>query len=274
MDVTDQTASEQARYAEQRLRGFVAKRLSATHRPTWEQTLSARIQEDLAKIRDQERADRPHAPVEPDLLGYAGFGHLIAVSEAHWNCCIKATALWPTLDVMKRDLQRLRSIRGPVQHGRAVLPHEFVEGEGAARRLRAEIERLWREEARLGDKFWVYIEEAEDSLGNRGGPGVDLQINTHPPVIVHNGDLIHLRVRAFDPLGRKLKYHMQTTKGIMSPPKEDDAGWQESPEFEWTADPVGRIVGACITVLADGGPHAEPSRDAFAWFHYDVRPRL
>ena len=135
-----------------------------------------------------------------------------------------------------------------------------------ARRMRSEIERLWRQEAKVSDQYWLYIEEAEDSLGNRSNSGIQVVAVKANPDLVYEGDVVHFRVRAFDPLSRQLKYSLTTFAGEQSP-------LQESPEFEWTAKPARRMLDVRIKVIADKEPHAMSDCDAFADFRYEVRPR-
>ena len=67
--------------------------------------------------------------------------------------------------IFEHELERLQAVRNPAQHGRTLFPHEYVEGQGSAMRLRFVIERYWRGEAAMQDKIWISIESAEDSLG-------------------------------------------------------------------------------------------------------------
>jgi hypothetical protein len=266
MDVTPDTASEHVRSAEQRLRELFARKLAAKHGSSLQDQISKKVRGSLETIRDKERAARPNAREEPHLLGYAGFDHLIDISHAHWECCLKETGLWPSFDVMKYELGRLQAVRNPAAHGRTLFPHEYIEGEGMARRMRTEIERLWRQEARVSDQYWLYIEEAEDSLGNRSKSGIQVAAIKENPDLVYEGDVVHFRVRAFDPLGRQLKFSLMTFAGEQGP-------WQDSPEFEWTAKPARRTLDVRIKVIADKEPHAMSDCDAFADFRYEVRPR-
>jgi hypothetical protein len=265
LNVTPETAGEHVRFAEQRLRALVAARL-ASHHADWQTKLSPGVTRSLEAIRNDERLARPQAPDEPNLLGYAGFNHLIKVCTSHWSCCIKDSKIWPSESVMTYELHRLNSIRNPTAHGRTVFPHEYIEGEGMARRLRTDIELLWRQEAQMSDQYWLYIESAEDSLGNRSGSGVQAFAIANPPTRIFVGDVIHFRVRAFDPLGRGMRFSLMTFASQRTP-------WQESPEFEWSAEPAHRSLDVRILVIADAEPHAMTDCDAFVDFRYEIRPR-
>jgi hypothetical protein len=116
MDVTPDTASEHVRSAEQRVRELFARKLAAKHGSSWQDQISKKVRGFLETIRAKERAARPSARDEPHLLGYAGFDHLIDISHAHWECCLKETELWPSFDVMKYELGRLQAVRNPAAH--------------------------------------------------------------------------------------------------------------------------------------------------------------
>jgi hypothetical protein len=199
-------------------------------------------------ISEDERVARPQALREPHLLAYAGLSQLTKVCVSHWDCCIAQTHLRPSRGVMIYELRRLNTVRNPAAHGRTLFPHEYIEGEGVARRLRTDIEILWRQEAEMSDQYWLYIESAEDSLGNRAGSGVQTFAIAEPPTRVFVDDVIHFRVRAFDPLARGLKYRLITFAGYQTQ-------WQDSPEFEWQAMPAHRALDVRIFVMADAEPH-------------------
>ncbi len=266
MEVTEHSAAEQIKAAERLLGATLARQLAASHGVNWESSaLSNRVQSALTAVRASEREARPHAPDESDLLAYAGFDQLKAVVSHHWDCCMKVLGLWPSQDFAKIELDRLHAVRNPAQHGRTLFPHEYIEGEGLARRLRFDIERQRRTAASMEDQYWLYIEEAEDSLGNRvGNPTAYamVELRSDQPIMV--GDAITLRVRVFDPWGRKLQYAL----GVGFKPCVD---WQDSPEFEWIPMVAARSFRIDINVLADGEPHANKGYDSFARFIYEVR---
>ncbi len=267
MEVTEHTAAEQLKAAERVLRETFARQLATTHGPTWENDLSNRVRDALEKIRDSEREARSHAPDEPNLLGYAGFDHLKAVLTHHWDCCLFSLNVWPTVAIAMLELERLHAVRNPAQHGRTLFPHEYMEGEGLARRLRFKIERQRREAASVTGHYWPYIEEAEDSLGNRSVNSTarsQIFIQAEKPILV--GDTVTIRIRAFDPWGRDLRYRVS---GVMG----DATAWQDVPEFEWTFTTPARQAMLTAEVRAEGQPHANMygQGDASVSFMYDVR---
>jgi len=269
VEVTEHTAAEQIKAAERLLRETSARQLAAIHGTDWESNLSNHMRDALEKIRNAEREARPHAPDEPNLLGYAGFDQLKAVFKHHWTCCFKALDLWPSEALAILELDRLHAVRNPAQHGRTLFPHEYVEGEGLARRIRFNVERERRKAAAMDDKYWLYIEEAKDSLGNRcDNPTASamVDVRSNQPIMV--GDTITLRVHVFDPLGRKLQYALAVGYGTL-PITE----WQDTPELEWTFMAPGRQICIAIWVRAESEPHAHPGVgfDTFANFIYDVR---
>ncbi len=272
MEVTEHTAAEQIKAAERLLRETVARQLAEIHGIRWEENeLSTRVRETLERIRNAEREARPHALDEPNLLGYAGFDQLKAVFKHHWTCCFKALDLWPSEAFAILELDRLHAVRNPAQHGRTLFPHEYVEGEGLARRLRFDIERQRRKAATVADQYWLYIEEAEDSLGNRAANrGADVMVEVHAagPILV--GDTVTVRTRAFDPWGWKLQYRLITSTMTANQKSTD---WRDLPEFEWAPEEAARRVVIDIEVRAIGEPHANPgsSYDTFARFIYEVR---
>jgi hypothetical protein len=240
--------------------------MTASHGAEWQKMLSTRIVKSLEAIQRNERSARPQAADEPHLLGYAGFNHLTSICIPHWDCCLKGSGLWPSSEVMRHELGRLHAVRNPAAHGRTLFPHEYIEGEGMARRLRTNIELLWRQEAQLNDQYWLYIEYAEDSLGNRSDSGVQAFAIRQPPTRAFVGDVINFTVRAFDPLGRSMKYSLMSFAGERTP-------WQDSPEFEWVAKPAHKALDVRIFVMADAEPHAMSDCDAFVDFRYEIRPR-
>ncbi len=274
MQITADTASEHVRVAEQRLRELIARLLAHVHGPQWETNeISNKIRVTLERIRADELAARPQAPPEPHLLGYAGYKQLITIAKHHWPCCVQSTGLWSDLRVIEYELARLHAVRNPAAHGRTVFAHEYIEGEGTARRLCSSIEEYWRREASMKDEIWLYIEQAEDSLGNRQVTNQDTGdvILNGRQIPIRVGDLLHLRVTAFDPLGRALQYRLMDYFGSsrLSTP------WQGSPEFEWTPTEPMRQAEIRVEVRAEGDPHPRPGHvyDVFASFLYEVRPR-
>jgi hypothetical protein len=268
MDVSEHTAAEHVKSTESLLREVLARLLEQGHGKNWEQQLSRRVRDECEKVASSERSARPHARDEENLLGYAGFDQLKAVARHHWTCCVNTYGLWPSEEWAIRDLDRLHAVRNPAQHGRTLFPHEFIEAEGLSRRLRFEIERRRREIATMSDEYWLYIEEAEDSVGNRQtNPGGDSNIIVYRSTRLNVGDTVSLRVRAFDPWGRPLTYRLYSNYPKYTTP------WQEQPEFEWTAGTVARRVVVDIEVRAEGEPHPGPDAawDAFARFTYEVR---
>jgi hypothetical protein len=274
MEVTENTAAEQIKAAERLLRESLARQLATSHGADWENRLSKRIRTSLEAVRDKEHHARPHAIDESNLLGYAGFDHLKAVVIDHWSCCISKLGLWAPLEYAKMELDRLHAVRNPAQHGRTLFPHEYVEGEGIARRLRFDIERQRRKAASVADEYWLYVEEAEDSLGNRtiNNPesGSHALVSGAQPILL--GDTLTLRVSAFDPWGRKMQYRLVDRS--LSPSPSFQTPWQDLPEFEWTATVVGRAMAVDIEIRAEGEPHADQTYafDSFATFKYQVRP--
>jgi hypothetical protein len=272
MDVTAETAADNVRIAEQRLRALIVREMERQHGERWIEQVSNTVRSKLSAVRENELQARPHAPEEPHLLGYAGYDQIIAIGEHHWDCCLKATGLWKNLEIFRYELRRLHSIRNPAQHGRTLFPHEYVEGQGAAMRVRFMIERYWRGEAMMNDKFWLYIEQAEDSLGNRFSTpqeSGDAFVNgRHKPIFV--GDSVTLRVTAFDPHGRELQYRLVDYFGT-----GEKTDWSNSPEFEWMPRVPQRQAEIRVEVRAQGDPHARPraEADVFASFLYEVRPR-
>ena len=271
MEVTEQTAIEQIKALERLLREAFARQLLATHGADWESELSTKVRDALTGIREDERKSRPHAPDEHNLLGYAGFHQLKAVGRLHWKCCIKGLDLWAKEDLAILELDRLHAVRNPGSHSRPIFPHEYVEGEGLARRLRFDVERQRRKAAAVADQYWLYIEEAEDSLGNRAAnPRADIlvEVDAAGPILV--GDTVTVRTRAFDPWGRKLQYRLITSTMTANQKSTD---WRDLPEFEWAPEEAARRVVIDIEVRAIGEPHANPgsSYDTFARFIYEVR---
>jgi hypothetical protein len=267
VDVTEHSAAEHVKSAERVLGEFLAMALSGVHGPEWEAALSNRVRDELDAVRASERLARPRAPDEANLLGYAGFDQLKAVVRHHWGCCVQNLGLWPSQEWAINELDRLHAIRNPAQHGRTLFPHEFIEGEGIARRLRFEIEELRRRRAALDDHYWLYLEEAEDSLGNRGSnpeASSSIVLRGSKPILM--GDNLSLRVRAFDPWGRQLEYR-----------RVDDSArrktdWQATPDFEWSPLAPGQSVRVDVEVRALGDPHASSNEwDTFASFVYEVR---
>lgn len=270
LEVTEHSAAEHIKAAERLLGETLARRLAAVHGNDWESALSTRMRDALTLVRNMERVARPHSPAEPNLLNYAGLDQIKAVVVHHWDCCTKELDLWPSQEYARQELDRLHTVRNPAQHGRTLFPHEYVEGEGIARRLRFEIERQRRKAASMDDHYWLYIEEAEDSLGNRATNPlmqVGVMLTSNQPIMI--GDAITLRVHVFDPWDRKLHYALNYND--TSAPESFQ--WQDRPEFEWIATEAGMARHVDIAILAEGEPHIGilSGYDTFVRFVYEVR---
>jgi hypothetical protein len=263
MEVTEETAREHVEAAEARLRDELAILLKKNHGADWETTQLGDEHKALAGFRAKELRDRPEAPPEPDLLGYAGFPHIREIAKRHWDCCVKTGLRWPSAAVMEYELETLHVVRNPAAHGRPLYAHEYVHAEGTARRLRRESEERWRERNKVTGEYWPYIESAEDDRGHRAtGPGAVVIVQGG---IVTEGELIELRVRAFDPNGRELKYRLQNPASVPGP-------WTTSSTMEWRAGPTGRQREPLVYVRAGAGPYAQDDYDARVHFVYEVRP--
>jgi hypothetical protein len=270
MEITEATAGEQIKAAERVLREIFAGQLLRIHGESWEDSLSRRVQEELERIRDSERKARPGRLDEPNLLGYAGFDQLKGVAQHHWDCCVGTLSVWQSASLAQLELDRLHTVRNPAQHGRTLFPHEYVEGEGLARRLRLEVEQIRRQTEMGDDKYWLYVEEAEDSLGNRAAnSGGQSNLSVSSGTILRVADMVELRIRAFDPHGRQIAYRL-----VEPGAPERKREWQRSSEFQWTAWKTSRKAVVDIEVHADGEPLEDSSNewDTFARFTYEVRP--
>jgi len=122
------------------------------------------------------------------------------------------------------------------------------------------------------DKYWLTMELAEDSIRNSavGSPATGTAFVSGPHTLIFVGDTVHLKVVAFDPWGRELKYRLNL--GFLGGGLSE---WQEAPEFEWTALSPARQADLRVEVKALGEPHSRPGQpyDSFADFRYEVRIR-
>jgi hypothetical protein len=264
VEVTNESATVQVIAAERLLRRIVAGRIAERHPGIEEDVLFGKdTAEALRRTREDERRSRPEAPDELSIFDYAGYRAIRTVGEKHWPCCVAKLKLWPSIAVLMSELGRLASIRNPGAHGREVLPHEFIEAEGIARRVRSEIERLRREEAQLKDEYWPYLEELTDSLGRvqrRGGGIVGTTVR------VHEGDTISFQARGFDPQGRPLEYRWGGFVPLGEP-------WSNQDTYEWTAGPVGRQRIVCARMRVAGGAVSGGEDDSELCLAFEVRPR-
>src|SRR5687767_11292753 len=111
MDLTDAL-----RYSENALRDFIAATFRNLHGEGWE--LKGVIQPRMIKKWDDERqretSKQASGVVEPRLIYYADFHHVVTIVEDHWVLFGPALGTdWPTMRVW---LDALRSVRNQEAH--------------------------------------------------------------------------------------------------------------------------------------------------------------
>lgn len=253
-DYTDDLAA-----VENALRRIIERVGSDLHGHEWLVALGVK-QKTLAtwgRSRDREQLRRGGGLPEDRLIYYSDFSDLETIILENW-------ALFELVFVDRSQtevyLRKLRELRNPDAHRRALTETEKALATGMAGELRTRVTRYMSQQY-TPDEFFPRIEAMRDSLGNAFGGG-------RP--VVRVGDTIEFTVEGWDPEGAQLEYQWSVTPGD----NPWGTAWSTRDRFTWhvLASHIANPAWVNVNMRGPRGPHAEGERDAGWSMQYTVLP--
>jgi len=212
--------------------------------------------------RNQARElDRRGAGIAEDrLIYFSDFGDLEQIILGQW------ASFEPVFLDRERTavyLRKLRELRNPDAHRRALTATEKALITGMAGELRTQVTR-YLSQRDTPDEFFPRLDSLRDNLGNAFGHG-----GRRP--VIRVGDVLEFVAEGWDPEGAQLEYHWTTSPGA-TPPMQD---WSPLNRFVWEVRPDQVANPAWLNCAMRGPrePHAEGTRDVGWSIAYTVLPR-
>jgi hypothetical protein len=261
---------------ERSLRQLLEVALSNQFGETWmQQVVAAEKVSAWEAKRDTEHARRGKrgvATTSQQLLDYAEFHELIALTEKQWT--VAAPALGERRDTAAL-LRRFDQLRNTVAHSRALLPFEEELLSGIAGEIRNRVT-LWMSKAIPNGEHWARIEQITDSLG-RAVDGTAM-LTRNPAVFMEDvfptlsiGDRIEFDCEANDPQGRDLHWRLSVIPGGTV-----DSGEGERVRLRWDVLPehASSVTTAHVELRCGSQTHRfNTGVDGGAAYRYTVVPQ-
>jgi hypothetical protein len=254
-DYTDELAA-----VENSLRRVVERVGNDLHHGNWQAGfgIAADVLERWRRNQEREHHRRGAGIDEHRLIYFSDFGDLEKIIVEQWP------AFEPVFQDRERTtvyLRKLRELRNPDAHHRALTTSEKALISGIAGELRTQITR-YLSQRDTPDEYFPRFESLRDNLGNTFPSG------KRP--VVRVGDTLEFVAEGWDPEGGELQYRWTTSPGTNAPKQE----WSPESRFLWTIQPdqIANPAWLNCEVRGPREPHAEGHRDAGWSMAYTVLP--